>query len=389
MEQFVSKPATEPLVSLIIPVFNTGERMRRCLDSALNQTWKNLEILIVNDGSTDEVTLNIIKEYENNDSRVHVLHNLKNTGLAFSRNVGEEFCHGDFLSFVDSDDILTNEFVSRTVSIMQANNTDFALSSTTKGYEDTPLASHTYHRYFDDIPILYTQDLLKSSDLLLMTVTVHGRMFRTSSYKKANIKFEGKTRNWEDNIWTFLCFFKLKTLSTIKYTGYHYLNHSSSYLHTKSLSKALSMIDLPFQIYRFCTYFGYKVDKSSLLIRANGDFLLAYNNLTPKQDRKFVIQYMIFTLKRCGFTFETNKVKATKLLQDYKVLLKISVDSNRKEDINEIFVKINIYQNIVNWLTELNLDEIPPMDEETYFKHYVELYRPEEWLSDVVEQKNN
>lgn len=93
-----------PLLSVIIPVYNTAPYLRRCLDSICEQTYKNLEILCVNDGSTDE-SADILKEYEARDSRVTVIHK-ENGGLSSARNVALDSAHGELITGVDSDDYL-------------------------------------------------------------------------------------------------------------------------------------------------------------------------------------------------------------------------------------------------------------------------------------------
>ncbi len=92
------------LISVIIPVYNPGKYLYHCLDSIVNQTYHNLEIILVNDGSTDD-SLNVCKEYAAKDSRITVI-DQKNAGVSAARNRGMEAAHGDYYSFIDSDDYL-------------------------------------------------------------------------------------------------------------------------------------------------------------------------------------------------------------------------------------------------------------------------------------------
>ena len=91
-----------PLISIIIPVYNTEKYLSRCIDSVINQTYRNLEILIVNDGSTDNSGA-ICDSYAQQESRIRVFHK-KNGGLSSARNFGIDVCSGEYLGFVDSDD---------------------------------------------------------------------------------------------------------------------------------------------------------------------------------------------------------------------------------------------------------------------------------------------
>ena len=93
---------TQPLLSVIVPVYNAAPYLRRCLDSICGQTYPNLEIILIDDGSTDS-SLEICKQYAAKDPRVRVIHQA-NKGLPATRNVGIEQSKGEFFTFVDSDD---------------------------------------------------------------------------------------------------------------------------------------------------------------------------------------------------------------------------------------------------------------------------------------------
>ena len=91
-----------PKISIIIPVYNTQEYLPKCLDTLVNQTYSNLEIICVDDGSTDE-SLRILNEYAAKDSRI-IVHSQKNGGASIARNYGLNIATGDYVSFIDSDD---------------------------------------------------------------------------------------------------------------------------------------------------------------------------------------------------------------------------------------------------------------------------------------------
>ena len=95
------------LISLIIPVYNTEQFLRRCLDSVINQTYKNLEIILIDDGSTDN-SGKICDEYVLKDNRIKVLH-IENGGPSYARNKGLEIAKGDYIGFVDSDDYVDKD----------------------------------------------------------------------------------------------------------------------------------------------------------------------------------------------------------------------------------------------------------------------------------------
>ena len=92
------------LISVIIPVYNREKLVEECLDSLTAQTYKNLEIILIDDGSTDN-TLNICKKYANNDSRFKIIE-LSHNGVSAARNAGLDAAHGEYIFFIDSDDVI-------------------------------------------------------------------------------------------------------------------------------------------------------------------------------------------------------------------------------------------------------------------------------------------
>ena len=115
-----------PFVSLIIPVYNAEKYLRRCLTSAMEQTFKDMEILVVNDGSTDE-SLAICQEYAQMDPRFHII-NKENTGVSDSRNRAIQIAKGDYLQFMDSDDWLTPDATETFVYAAQKFNCDLVIA---------------------------------------------------------------------------------------------------------------------------------------------------------------------------------------------------------------------------------------------------------------------
>ena len=103
-------------VSVIVPVFNTGKYLYKCIDSILNQTYKNIEILIIDDGS-EKYTADICDDLADKDTRIRVFHK-KNEGVSVARNYGLNLIEGDFIGFVDSDDWIDRHMFESLVSVM-------------------------------------------------------------------------------------------------------------------------------------------------------------------------------------------------------------------------------------------------------------------------------
>ena len=112
------------LVSIIVPIYNVEQYLKKCLDTLIQQTYQELEIILINDGSTDS-SVDICKEYQNRDSRV-VLINQQNAGLSAARNAGVKISHGEYIGFVDSDDFIYLDMYENLVRALEAKEADIA-----------------------------------------------------------------------------------------------------------------------------------------------------------------------------------------------------------------------------------------------------------------------
>lgn len=119
---------THPLISVIVPVYNVEQYLHRCVDSILTQTYPNIEVVLVDDGSPDRCG-EICEEYAQKDSRVMVVHR-QNGGLSAARNSGLDACHGEYVGFVDSDDYIAPEMYDQLYHDIVRFNTPLAFCHT-------------------------------------------------------------------------------------------------------------------------------------------------------------------------------------------------------------------------------------------------------------------
>jgi len=112
-----------PLLTIAVAVYNTGKYLRDCMDSVVNQTYQNLEIICVNDCSTDN-SLEILEEYAAKDTRIKIITNEKNLGLGVVRNIGMDVVHGVYILFIDSDDWLDLTACEKLISKAKENDAD-------------------------------------------------------------------------------------------------------------------------------------------------------------------------------------------------------------------------------------------------------------------------
>ena len=111
-------------ISILIPVYNGEKYIKKCLDSAISQTYKNIDIIVIDDGCTDN-TVNIVKQYKN----IKIYHNSKNMGIGFSRNLAIQKCETDLFIFLDSDDTLEKNCIELLYNKMISTNSDIVIGS--------------------------------------------------------------------------------------------------------------------------------------------------------------------------------------------------------------------------------------------------------------------
>ncbi|HRQ86500.1 MAG TPA: glycosyltransferase, partial [Candidatus Saccharibacteria bacterium] len=114
-----------PLISVILPIYNVDKYLAECIDSVMDQTYSNLEIILVNDGATDN-SLSICKEYQKKDKRIKIV-SKKNGGLNLARKSGYEISAGEWITFVDSDDVIDRNYIKYLLNATQEHNTQLSV----------------------------------------------------------------------------------------------------------------------------------------------------------------------------------------------------------------------------------------------------------------------
>ena len=115
-----------PLVSVIVPVYKTEKFIHRCIDSVLNQTYSNWEMILVDDGSPDACG-QICDSYAEKDGRIHVIHQ-ENQGLSAARNAGIKICKGEWIYFLDSDDFIVEDALEKMIFFSKSGTYDIIMA---------------------------------------------------------------------------------------------------------------------------------------------------------------------------------------------------------------------------------------------------------------------
>lgn len=182
----------KPLISIIIPVYNPGEYLKKCMDSILNQTYKNLEIILIDDGSSDGSEL-ICDKFVTMDSRVKCIHQ-QNKGVSAARNVGIQMSSGDYYHFLDSDDYMELDAYEHMMNIIRENKCDavtFEYYITFADYEiKNCLDESKYGLFFgSDIQQNLMTGMQFCSTKLLSKQLIEGLSFREDIYRGEDTLF--------------------------------------------------------------------------------------------------------------------------------------------------------------------------------------------------------
>lgn len=139
----------EELVSIIVPIYNVEKYLNKCIDSILNQTYKNLEIILVDDNSPDNCP-KICDEYAKQDTRIKVIHK-ENGGLSSARNAGLDICTGEYIAFVDSDDYVEKDYILDLYKTIKDSNADISVC----GFNKIDLYTNKIIGVYQDKKFLY------------------------------------------------------------------------------------------------------------------------------------------------------------------------------------------------------------------------------------------
>jgi glycosyltransferase involved in cell wall biosynthesis len=218
-------------ITVIVPVYNVEKYLSRCIESIINQSYQYLEIILVNDGSTDS-SLAICEKYKILDSRIIII-SQNNKGLACARNSGLKIATGDYVGFIDSDDRIDLNMVSSFVCIIKKMSPDIILSNILH-YET---GNTKYKIVRNEIP--YNIELRKKEIEQYLLKPFYGgemgiipscctKVYSTSFLKKNNLLFDESLKRAEDYWFNFFVFKNASNAYVIDKAFYHYYSNEGS-----------------------------------------------------------------------------------------------------------------------------------------------------------------
>ena len=217
------KETTEPLISIVVPIYNVEKYLNRCVDSILNQTYHNIEVILVDDGSPD-LCGSICDEYQKKDMRIKVIHK-KNGGLSDARNTGIKIAHGEYLTCIDSDDFVSPFFLDNLWTAMEKNKCEIATSWFVDYYEGDKIPK-AQKLDIKDIQVLNRE---KFYERLLyqdgVEVSAWGKLYKSSLFQGVEYPV-GKL--YEDIPTTYLLVEKAIRIAVIPNVDYFYFQRKTS-----------------------------------------------------------------------------------------------------------------------------------------------------------------
>lgn len=232
-------------VSVIIPIYKAEKHLERCLDSVLKQTYKNIEVILVNDGSPDRCPL-ICDNYRTKDSRIKVIHS-KNFGQGVARNKGMEIASGKYICFVDADDFLVKDSIERLLSIAEKGIYDIVSGNYFRVDKKIKISSNSYSS--GEIDRNGCKEHRKRYNLFKTSSSfgyVWGKLYRCSFISKNKLRFDVSNKVYmEDSLFNLKAFSFSPKYYVLNEPIYYYNIHESSISNKKEdvTVKVLNMIN--------------------------------------------------------------------------------------------------------------------------------------------------
>ena len=205
----------QQVISVIVPVYQVDNFLGRCIESLLCQTYHNLEIILVDDGSCDKCA-RICDDWAKKDDRIRAIHK-KNGGLSDARNAGMPFATGNYISFIDSDDTVSPDYFEVMLHTMQAGKSDIIECGVVKFYED-----NQFDVFQDDLSVTSYPTIDGLSGLINENPFhqhVWNKLYKAELVLDVPFPF-GKLN--EDEFWTYQIFGRAKRVTKINKTMYYY-----------------------------------------------------------------------------------------------------------------------------------------------------------------------
>lgn len=306
----------QQLISVIIPVYNVEKFLTRCIESVLAQSYRNIEILLIDDGSTDG-SPDLCHKYEQIDSRIRVI-TKKNGGLSDARNVGIDNCHGEYITFVDSDDYIASDFIETLYKTACKFKADIVVSELMKFYgeyvdERKVNKKKNSEICFDNVEAI--ADMLYRKQI---TAYVPGKLYKRELFE--NIRFPvGKL--FEDLFTTYKLFYTANSIVYVSVQKYYYYQRTFSIVNSSFSPNRMDQLDACDCIQQFIQDEQLPLDnaiKSKILISS----IDLYRRIADKKNYRNECQRILQNINECRMDVlkDKNNKNITRIIALFAVL---------------------------------------------------------------------
>lgn len=276
-------------LTVIIPVFNAEQYLRRCINSIKNQSYKKIDIIVIDDASTDR-SLEIIKKIMVKYNNIFLIHLEKNSGVAVARNIGLKKVKTKYVSFIDPDDWIDINTYEKAIIKMSEDNSDIAIFGIRNEYENNYKSSIRYEYSDNFIDNVFSLEVLSGAyeiDFDISTIA-NNRVYSTKLLRNNGIKYP-KIKCYEDNLFSFKTLYYSQNISLISGVNYHYFQRNESLMHiidNDHIKAFFSSCELIYRFlccyqhdYLFCSYFEKALKKLLLRLKESSNNLDVKNEL--------------------------------------------------------------------------------------------------------------
>lgn len=316
-------------VSIIVPIYNMEKYLNRCIESIVNQTLKDIEIILVNDGSTDN-SKKICEEWCNRDNRI-ILINKKNGGLSDARNKGIEMASSKFIGFVDSDDWIEKNMFKDLFTNIKKYNADICALKFEKvnKYSMDRLSLDNNIKVYSNIEALKKLFTVNSYTETALTIPVWNKLYNKKLFDK--IRFP-KGKLHEDVYVTYKLFYNSIKIVELNKIGYFYYQRLGSIINSDLNIKKLEVYDNVREIYKYICNKDIKLE-NLVLKQYVSKYLNLYNELNKSK----------------SIDEDIKKIYRKRMINDFRSDLKGLIKNSDNIKLTLIIVLFSINPNIYNY----------------------------------------
>ena len=278
-----------PKISVIVPVYNTEKFLKKCIESIINQTLKEIEIILINDGSTDN-SLEVLQFFKEKDERIIIV-NKKNEGASEARNIGIELARGEYLSFLDSDDYVEENMLEEMYYNSKKNNVDILISDYYRNEDEEKKYSASSY-LGDDLKKLTSKKCCLEILLYRVTPMLWNKLIKRQLFVNNNIKFPEEVFHQEDYITMIKLTYYAKKIMFLKEAFYHYVIHDNQ--GTKTSGKEKEFFDYYNSYIILEKFFKDKRDGEIFLKKIYAEKIQLYYNYLKRKYKNTKIEEKLY-----------------------------------------------------------------------------------------------